>query len=247
MKHADFMTDPAEFLQVQNGKATAKSLTPGAALYLHDGRGLAAYTHVDVLYQSYFTAYLLLNTINGGKPAPFNPGNPYIGSKTQNGFATAATLAAVAAEALEAVWYQKWLGAPAPPPRVRRRDRVSDKNGPGRNCPGPGERHGPELAGGAGRLHREQQLFSIAGLPGSFADTSGLSDRAWRGGRRLHHRLENFFDGSFPIETPIMPSRNGTATAAYTAPPGEPPLTVNGELHKLVNISFGHGIHAGIH
>ena len=32
------------------------------------------------------------------------------------------------------------------------------------------------------------------------------------------------------------------------APPGENPLTVNGELHKLAhNISFGHGIHAGIH
>jgi hypothetical protein len=37
-------------------------------------------------------------------------------------------------------------------------------------------------------------------------------------------------------------------TKPYTAPPGEPPLTVNGELHKLAdNISFGHGIHAGIH
>ena len=35
---------------------------------------------------------------------------------------------------------------------------------------------------------------------------------------------------------------------AYVAPSGEPPLSVNGELHKLAhNISFGHGIHAGIH
>jgi len=32
------------------------------------------------------------------------------------------------------------------------------------------------------------------------------------------------------------------------APAGEAPLTVNGELNKLAsNISFGHGIHAGIH
>ena len=45
-----------------------------------------------------------------------------------------------------------------------------------------------------------------------------------------------------------MPSSDGTATVAYAPPPGEPPLTVNGELHKLAsNISFGHGIHAGIH
>jgi hypothetical protein len=34
------MTGPAEFLNVQNGIPTGKILTPGAALYLHDGRGL---------------------------------------------------------------------------------------------------------------------------------------------------------------------------------------------------------------
>jgi len=40
-----------------------------------------------------------------------------------------------------------------------------------------------------------------------------------------------FFDGTFAIENPLAPSSDGTATAAYTAPPGEAPLTVNGELH----------------
>jgi hypothetical protein len=60
--------------------------------------------------------------------------------------------------------------------------------------------------------------------------------------------LKFFFDGTFAIENPLVPSSDGTATAAYAAPPGEAPLTVNGELHKLAhNISFGHGIHAGIH
>jgi len=60
--------------------------------------------------------------------------------------------------------------------------------------------------------------------------------------------LKFFFDGTFVIQKPLIPSSDGTATAAYTAPVGEPPLTVNGELHKLAhNISFGHGIHAGIH
>ena len=53
--------------------------------------------------------YLVLNSIN----APLNPGNPYNGSKTQTSFGTmgqpdiAATLTAVAREALNAVWYQK--------------------------------------------------------------------------------------------------------------------------------------------
>ena len=45
-----------------------------------------------------------------------------------------------------------------------------------------------------------------------------------------------------------MSKPDGTDTVAYTPPPGEPALTVNGELHKLAsNISFGHGILAGIH
>ena len=49
------------------------------------------------------------------------------------------------------------------------------------------------------------------------------------------------------IQNPLVPSDDGTMTKPYTAPPGEKPLTVNGELHKLAdNISFGHGIHAGI-
>lgn len=80
----DFMLNPDEFLQVQNGQPTGRQLTPGGELYLHDERGLAAYTHVDVLYQAYFMVYLVLNTIN----APLNPGNPYNGSPTQNGFGT---------------------------------------------------------------------------------------------------------------------------------------------------------------
>jgi hypothetical protein len=66
---------------------------------------------VDVLYQAYFTAFLVLAGIN----APLNPGNPYIGSRTENGFGTfgppdfAGTLTAVATVALNAVWYQKWF------------------------------------------------------------------------------------------------------------------------------------------
>jgi hypothetical protein len=45
-----------------------------------------------------------------------------------------------------------------------------------------------------------------------------------------------------------MPSSDGKTVVAYTPPAGEPPMTVDGELHKLAhNISFGHGIHAGIH
>ena len=250
----DFMTEPGEFLQVQNGIGTGKSLTPGAALYLHDGRGFAAYTHDDVLYQSYFMAYLVLNTLNGGNPAPLNPGNPYNGSKTQNGFGTmgqpdiAVTLAAVAAEAIKAVWYQKWWVH---------------------------LRHRPESGGGIVYLMKtgkggtiegrvSQTVLQSQAVASSFAaNASYFLSQAFPEGSPTHPAyptghgavagacitvLKFFFDGTFAVPEPLMPSADGTLTAPYAAASGEPPLTVNGELHKLAhNISFGHGIHAGIH
>jgi hypothetical protein len=249
-KNADFMTTPADFLKVQNGTSTGKSLTPGAALYLHDERGLAAYTHDDVLYQAYFIAYLVLNTLN----APLNPGNPYIASKTQNGFASmgqpdiAATLAAAAAEALKAVWYQKWWVH---------------------------LRHRPESGGAIVHLMKTGQGGTIQGqvsntvlnsqaVQSSFAaNNSYFLSQAFPEGSPTHPAyptghgtvagacitvLKFFFDGTFAIKKPLVSSSDGTTIGAYTPPPGEPALTVNGELHKLAhNISFGHGIHAGIH
>jgi hypothetical protein len=78
-KGSDFMLDPVEFEQVQNGVPTGHALQElKEPVYLHNGRGLAAYTHDDVLYQAYFIAYLVLNTL---EISP-NPGNPYNHSKT---------------------------------------------------------------------------------------------------------------------------------------------------------------------
>lgn len=253
---ADFMLSPDEFLHVQNGQSTGNNLAAlSTPQYLHDGRGLAAYTHDDVLYQAYFIAYLVLNTIN----TPLNPGNPYVGSnagaKTQNGFATfgqpdiAATLAAVANEALKAVWYQKWWVH---------------------------LRHRPESGGAIVHLLKTGQGGSIEGhvsdtvlnsqaLASSFAvNNSYLLSQAFPEGSPTHPAyptghgtvagacitaLKFFFDGNFVFTDPVVAPPDGTSTPiAYVAPPGEAPLTVNGELHKLAhNVSYGHGIHAGIH
>lgn len=61
----------------------------------------------------------------------------------------------------------------------------------------------------------------------------------------MHHRA--IFDGDFAIPNPVVPSPDGLSLVPYTgADAGQ--LTVNGELNKLGhNVSFGHGIHAGIH
>lgn len=71
-----------------------------------------------MLYQHYYVANLVLITFLAGDPMVVNPGNLYApmhpGAKTLNDFCSmggpdvAGTLAAVAAEAIKAVWYQKW-------------------------------------------------------------------------------------------------------------------------------------------
>ena len=257
----DFMLDEDEFQKVQNGIDTGKRLTElTSPLYLHDGRGFAAYTHDDVLYQAYFVAYLVLNTINQPNSPPLNPGNPYLpphpGAKTQNGFGTmgqpdiAATLTAIAGAAVKAVWYQKWFVH---------------------------LRHRPESGGGIVHLQKTGKGDAIQGhvsntvlnsmaVQKSFATNhSYFLSQAFPEGSPTHPAyptghgavagacitaLKFFFDGSFAIPKAklLMPSSDGKTVVAYVPPAGEAPLTVDGELHKLAhNISFGHGIHAGIH
>lgn len=250
----DFMLDATTFLAVQNGNIPG-SLTPQNPVFLYNGRALAAYTHVDVLYEAYFIAYLVLNTINNNKPVPFNPGNPYNTSKTQNGFGTlgqpdiAAALAAAAREALNAVWYQKWYVH---------------------------LRHRPESGGAIVHLIKSGLGNTIEGtlnakvlnsnaLMASYTanNKSYFLSQAFPEGSPTHPAyptghgtvagacitvLKFFFDGDWVITKPKVPANNGMALNDYIPPGGEAPLTVNGELNKLAhNISFGHGIHAGIH
>ena len=59
--------------------------------------------------------------------------------------------------------------------------------------------------------------------------------------------LKFFFDENYVIPNPQVPSSDGLALVPYTGPDvGQ--ITVGGELNKLArNVSFGHGVHAGIH
>lgn len=241
----DFMTDPATWQQVQNGMWTGVSnQADPTPRYLHDGRGLAAYTHVDELFQAYFTAYLVLRSMG----VPVNPNNPYVHSKTQNGFGTfgppdfAAVLAQVAKTALNAVWYQKWLVH---------------------------LRHRPESGGGLVHLIKNGESFSTSPHASVFASKAlarsferygtYLLSQAFPEGSPTHPAyptghgavggacitvLKFFFDGEFVIPHPQVPSSDGTALEPWS---GEK-LKVNGELHKLAhNVTFGHGLHGGIH
>jgi hypothetical protein len=59
--------------------------------------------------------------------------------------------------------------------------------------------------------------------------------------------LKFFFDGNYVIPNPLVPTSDGLSLVPYTGSDAEQ-ITVNGELNKLAhNVTFDHGIHAGIH
>jgi hypothetical protein len=246
----DYMTDLTTWQDVQNGIDTGlRNQTDSQPRFQHNGRSLSAYTHVDVLYQAYFTALLVLFTIG----APVNPGNPYVNSRTQNGFSTfgapdfAASLGEIAARALDVVWYQKWLVH---------------------------LRHRPESGGGIVQLmetgqgntiqaHVNNNVLNSQAVQDSFSRYgSYLLSQAFPEGSPTHPAyptghgvvggacitlLKFFFDGNFVIPNPQVPASDGLALVPYTGNDAGQ-ITVNGELNKLAhNVSFGHGIHAGIH
>lgn len=244
----DYMTDTTSFFQVQNGIGTGQTLqTDPVRRYLHDGRGLGAWTHADVLYQGYLIAMLVLGTLK----APVNPGNPYIGSKTQNGFDTfggpdfAASMGECASKALHKVWYQKWLVHLVHRPEA-----------------GAGVLHS-NLTGGAALAKIDSSVANSQAVANNFSKYGTyLLPQAFPEGSPAHPcyptghgtvggaaitLLKFFFDENFVIPNPMVPSSDGLSLQPYTGGDAGQ-ITVGGELNKLMsNVSFGHGIHPGIH
>ena len=111
LPNVDYMTGYDDWLAVQKGSVAGQDQYDPTHRYIRSGRDLAAWVHVDVLYQAYFNAMLILL----GLGAPFDANNPYNTSQTQKGFGTfgppyiASVLCQIAKPALKAVWYQKWF------------------------------------------------------------------------------------------------------------------------------------------
>lgn len=257
---SNFMTSVSEYQLIQNGGDSGRQLVFDSTLrYIRNGRDLAAYTHADVLYQGYFVAFLVL----AGIGAPANPGNPYIGSTTEKAFATlggpdaAATIAEMATRALKASWYHKWIKDLRLRPEEYGALVHARKTG------------SSPLPQAAGALHSD--VLNSAALPLTFANYGGyLLPQSFPEGSPTHPcyptghgtvagacitALKFFFDGSRKIR-PLLtaagrdlyePSTDGLSLNTYTGGDRNS-LDINGELNKLAyNVSFGHGIHAGIH
>jgi hypothetical protein len=110
--NVDYMMDQTSWLAVQNGQGPfGQNQVDANPQRMRNGRGLGAYVHIDVLFEAYFNACLIL--VDRG--APLDANHPYAGSRTQTGFGTFGAphlktlVAEVSQRALKAVWYMKWF------------------------------------------------------------------------------------------------------------------------------------------
>jgi hypothetical protein len=252
----DYMTRYADWLAVQNGyRPSAAGQVDPVLRRIRNGRDLAQWVHIDVLFQAYFYAALILLTppdpadpvTGGGIGAPVNSGNPYVHLRNMEGFGTfggpqiATAVPEVATRALKAVWFEKWY--------VHRRLR-------------------PEAFGG--RIHNRlvnssadypvhldilnsaapARVFSRYGtylLPQAYPEGSPLHPSYGAGHATVAGAcvtmLKALFDESFVIPNPVTPAADGLSLVPYSGPP----LTVGGELNKLAaNVAMGRNF-AGIH
>jgi hypothetical protein len=256
----EFITSVSEFQLIQNGGSSGKNVAFDASLrYVRDGRDLSAYTHVDVLYQAYLIATLVLSSIN----APPNPGNPYIGSRTEKPFGTlggpdaVGTLTAVATCALKAAWFHKWIKDLRPRPEEYG-GLVQANLTKSTPAPQAAAALHPDVLNSA-VLPLINSMYGSYLLPQAFPEGSPTHPCYPTGhgsvGGACITVIKFFFDGSHKIR-PLLaaagrdvfePSSDGSVLNTYSGADRDS-LDINGELNKLAyNISFGHGIHSGIH
>ena len=256
----DFMTSVVDYQQIANGGASVGKLAFDPTFrFIRNGRDLSAYTHVDVLYQAYFTAFLII----AGIGTPLNPGNPYIGSKTEKPFGTlggpdaAGTIGEMATRALKGVWFHKWIKDL----RMRPEEYgalVQARLTGTTPVPQASKALHPDVLNSA-VLPIIHSTYGSYLLPQAFPEGSPTHPCYPTGhgtvGGACITAVKFFFDGSQKIRplllaagTDVMvPSPDGLSLVPYTGADRDS-LTINGELLKLAyNVSFGHGIHAGIH
>jgi hypothetical protein len=241
----DHMTSYAEWLNVQNGQplTSVQTLDP-TPRYIRDLRGLSEYTHRDFSGQSALNASLILSTYGN---AALDSNNPYLGALAGFGglsFGPQHILDLLGRLVLSSLcdnFFQKWL--------VHRSLRPEEFGGRIQNV---------KLGAASYPIHPElfnspvlEETFSRYGsylLPqaypeGSPAFPSYPAAHATVVGAGVT-MLKAFFNESFVIPNPVVPSADDLSLTPYSGPD----LTVGGELNKLAsNIGVGGRGGAGVH
>lgn len=239
---SDHMVDYNHWLGVQNGTVSTANQYDDTFRYIRNGRDLGEFVHRDYPGQAFFNAALML--MNEG--AAFDENNPYLDSRTQEGFITfnitqvLNLVSGVVSCALKHAWFHKWL--------VNRRVRPEAFGGLVHNHLTGAKSaivHNDILLSGAVELAFEQNgtyLLPQAYPEGSPTHPSYPAGHATISGATATV-LKAFFDEDYVLQNPVVPSGNGITLSAYNGPD----LTLRNEVNKLAaNISLGRDF-AGVH
>ncbi|MEO0436929.1 MAG: vanadium-dependent haloperoxidase [Pseudomonadota bacterium] len=240
----DFMTDESNWLNIQRGgNPTETAFFESDQRYIYNNRSLGEYVHRDVSFQAYLNAALILL---GQENDVLDPGNPYLNSVNQDGFASFGApfildmVTKAANLALTGAWFQKW--------RVHRFLR-------------------PEAMGG--RIHFQltgqrsyeihDDILSCSALTRVY-DSNGtyLLPQAFIEGSPTHPSfpaghacmagscvtvLKAYFNEDYVLPETVQADATGSNLLPYT----DAALTVGNELNKLANnIALGRDA-AGVH
>ncbi|MCD6037722.1 MAG: phosphoesterase [Nitrososphaeraceae archaeon] len=264
------LTDFKEWLRVENGHDPRSGMfcsqdwdnTPRFIRYPRD---LANWVHYDDVPSQEFTIACLIlihqtvpcmrvvpdpAAVLFGGSAPFDPSNPYQGSRTQEAFFNfgpfhpLAFLTEVTLLALRAVWFQKYY--------VHRRLRP-EEFGARIHIQKTGQAEYP--------IHRDILESNVFDRPefkrrDSFLLPLGFAEGApphpsYGGGHSTAVGaqatvLKAFFDETYVLPNTYVASRDGKELVPYTGS-GKDELTVGGELNKLAwNVAIGRNM-AGVH
>jgi hypothetical protein len=253
----DYLTTFTDWLANQNGfNPLPSDVFDPMSRYMRMGRDIGQWVHIDVLFQGYFQAFLVL----AGLGAPVDPGNPYVSNPTQDGFGTfggphiATLLCEVATRALKAVWFQKWF--------VHRRLRPEAFAGRieyNRTHAGAFNIH-PSINSSSSLAAISQHNEQLNG----FGNGTYLLPMAFPEGCPTHPAygaghatvagacttiLKAWFNEAIPISSltaPMQPTPDGLTLEPYTGGDAAQ-MTVGGELNKIAsNVALGRNT-AGVH
>jgi hypothetical protein len=248
----DYMTDFATWLAVQRGINQPPDAFDPVPRYMRNGRDLGQWVHIDVLFQAYFHAFLIL----AGAGAPFDDGNPYNGNPSQIGFGTfggphiATLLCEVSTRALKAVWYQKWFVHRRLRPEVQA-ERVHRTLFDGANYPVH-----PEILNSFSDNNRLQGFMPAGNalLPMAFPEGSPTHPAYGAGHATVAGACVTILKAWFKETTrfvdiglaPVQPADDGLNLVPYLGSDAGD-LTVGGELNKIAaNVALGRDT-AGVH
>jgi len=248
----NYMTDFDTWLAVQRGISQPPDVFDPVPRYMRNGRDIGQWVHIDVLFQGYFHAFLVL----AGAGAPFDDGNPYNNNPSQIGFGTfggphiATLLCEVSTRALKAVWFQKWFVHRRLRPEVQA-ERVHRTLFDGANYPVH-----PEILNSFSDNNRLKGFMPAGNalLPMAFPEGSPTHPAFGAGHATVAGACVTILKAWFNDATrlvdigldPVQPTDDGLSLVPYLgADAGD--LTVGGELNKIAaNVALGRNT-AGVH